>query len=329
MDYNVGHPTSQPIGEDVVFREKEFHVDPEFSTGDATVSNDEAEFFKAKGYLVKRGLIDEPEVFRQVVDCIWDSVPRDIIQRDDPASWLDAPHEQWTDEDAESVGLFASNNWKLRSRGANGIGTESFLVDGVANHPKMRAVVESFIGRPVQSTNRVRGIYCIFPKPPSALPQYGVHADYMAANLSAMVVAAPMPANSGGFTVWPGSHRRLHPFWDTCYGSTIDTSNGDGYARERDAILREVAPVEFSGEAGDVIFWHPRLLHSGGTNHSAKWDRPIVRMIVPCDFQRADRGYFDDLQYGPGPDYQWWIDTRNFHGDEAPTPDNLWNEWAI
>lgn len=329
MDYNVGHPTSQPIGDGVVIREKQYFVDPESSTTDTSISTDEAEFFKANGFLVRRRLIDEPEVYRQVVDRVWDNVPRGIMQRNNAASWLDAPHKKWTDEDAERVGMFASNNWKLRSRGADGIGTESFLIEGLANHPRMRAVVESFIGSPVQATNRVRGIYCIFPKPASMPPRYGVHADYMAAHLSAMVVAAPMPANSGGFTVWPGSHRRLHPLWDTCFGSTIDPSKSQHYGCERDAILCEVSPVEFSGEPGDVIFWHPRLLHSGGTNHSAEWDRPIIRIIVPCDFQRADRRYFDDLTYGPGPEYQWWVDTRNFHGDEVPTPDNLWNEWDI
>ena len=87
--------------------------------------------------------------------------------------------------------------------------------------------------------------------------------------------------------------------------------------------------MEFPSAAGDVIFWHPQLLHSGGINYSADHDRAVLRLIVPCDYQRAGRNFFDDLENGPGPNHQWWVDTRNFHEDLPATPDNIWHDWVF
>ena len=329
MDYNTGRPTTQPIGDDVVLRETVIHSDALTGGRSADLSEEDINYFKTQGFLVKRGLVDEPLAFDKVIDHIWKNVPRDIMQRDNPGSWTDKTHEKWTEQDHARVGLLAYGNWKMRSKGEDGIGTESFLVDRIANHPDLRGVVEALIGSPVQPVRRVRGIYCVFPKPPTAEARYGPHADYMAAHLSAMVVADSIPPRAGGFTVWPGSHLRLHMHWDTVLGGRISNENSEGYRQERDAILSKVVPVELTGEAGDVIFWHPRLLHSAGINHSAEWDEPLVRVIVPCDYQQDHHTYFDDDEFGPGPDYQWWVDTRNFREDVAPSKVNLWSHWGI
>ena len=173
------------------------------------------------------------------------------------------------------------------------------------------------------------GIYAVLPKPASSEGRLHPHADYMAAELSSMVIVDEIPPGAGGFTVWPGSHLRLHRHWDTVHGATIDALRHEGFRLERDAILREITPVQFSGSAGDVIFWHPRLVHSAGVNFSADWPTPCVRVIVPCDYQRAGKTYLDDLEFGPGPVYQWWVDTRNTAEDKLPTADNIWQDWGF
>jgi len=327
-DYNPGHVTSQSIGEDVVFEDVIIHEDPAWANGEPTLTPAEEGFFKREGYLVKRNLVREPEAVEQALDYAWSLVPGGVLDRHDPRTWLDDPQDQWTDADAERVGKLARGNWKIRSRGADGIGTEPFLLT-IANNAALVAVVETFFGRPVMPVRRVRGIYLIFPRAGSGTGRYGAHSDYAAAHLSAMVMIDAVPPRSGGFTVWPGSHSRLHPLWDTVHGSGLSEDRREDYRRERDACLREIAPVEFTGEAGDVVFWHPRILHSAGINQSATWERPVVRAIVPCDFQPQGPDYFDDVAFGPGPEVQYWIDTRNFHGDVAPTSDNLWSDWAI
>lgn len=87
--------------------------------------------------------------------------------------------------------------------------------------------------------------------------------------------------------------------------------------------------MEFTGDAGDVVFWHPRTLHSAGVNYSADGNRPGVRLVVPCDYQRDGMTYFDDEEYGPGEKYQWWVDTRNYREDVPTTADNIFSGWAI
>ncbi|MDE0047370.1 MAG: phytanoyl-CoA dioxygenase family protein [bacterium] len=326
-DYNVGHAASQPVPEDIVVPRAAVYGDPDFATRKPWLNGREAAFFKARGYIVKRGLIDGLETFRRIVDQIWRNVPRGLLRRDDPDTWTDAPDAEWTEEDALRVGLLAGGNWKMRSR--EGIGTEDFLVEAIANHPAMRTLAEAFIGGPVKRVERVRGIYCVFPAAPGAAAQYRPHADNAAAHLSAMVIADTLPPDTGGFTVWPGSHRRLHMHWDTVHGGVISQDKRESYRLARDAILADTAPVEFTGVAGDVVFWHPRLLHSAGINRSADGGVPRVRVIVPCDYERADRSHFDDMEFGPGARYQWWIDTRNFREDVAPSEDNMWRDWAI
>lgn len=329
MDYNVGHATTQAVADGVRPRDAQCFEAPAFTNGEPTLSAEEIDYFKTHGFIFKRRLLDDDATFRKVVDHLWSLVPRNILSRDDAATWLNAPHERWTEEDAKNVGLLARGNWKARSRGKRGIGTEPFLVDGIANNPRMMAVAEAFLGASIKPAKRVRGIYAVLPKPPSAKGALGPHADYMAAQISAMVFVDAIPKHSGGFTVWPGSHHVLHPHWDRVHGSTIDEVRKEGFARARDDVLRTITPVEFFGGAGDVVFWHPRLLHSAGINCSADHDRPIVRVIVPCDYQIAGQTYFDDLDYGPGRKYQWWVDTRNFREDVDTTPDNIFQGWGI
>ena len=327
MDYNIGHATSQQIAEDVVIRKTRGFVDPDFANAEASLNDAEVAHFKEHGFIVKRRLLDDETTFARVVEYIWENVPRGILKRDDPQTWLDAPHERWTEEDAQRVGLLARGNWKMRSRDA--IGTEPFLVDNIANHPEMVAIAAAFIGSPIKRARRVRGIYGVFPKPPNTDGALGPHADYMAAQLSAMVLVDKVPPRCGGFTIWPGSHHRLHPHWDTVHGGTIGPDRAEGFRLARDSVLNEIEPLEFSGDAGDVVFWHPRVLHSAGINHSADLGNPMLRLIVPCDYQREDRTLFDDLDYGPGSKYQWWIDTRNFREDVPATADNIWDDWVF
>ena len=327
MDYNLGHGTTAAVAEDVRLDGAIPFDPPDFTNGDVSLQPREIEFFKSEGFLFKRGLLEEPDTFRQVVDHFWAQVPRGLLDRHDPATWIDIPDGAWTDEDAVTVGRLHKGNWKARSRG--GIGTEAFLVDGIANHPHMRTVAAAFLGGPIKRAERVRGIYAIFPHPPETAQPLGPHADYMAAQLAAMVFVDEIPPGCGGFTVWPGSHHRLHPHWDTVHGGTMAEERKPGFQAARDDVLRNITPVEFSGRAGDVVFWHPRILHSGGINQSATRGDPVCRLIVPCDYQRDGTTRWDDLDYGPGPDYQWWVDTRNFREDPPTTAENLFAGWPI
>ena len=328
-DSLLGHASGQPKAPEIVVREPVVFEDPDCVTPGPTLSAAEIAHFKEQGFIVKRGLIDDPDVFTEIVDYLWTNVPRQILRRDAPATWLDAPEEKWDDEDVPRVGRLAHGNWKMRSPGPRGVGTEGFLVEGIANHPNMIAMARAFLGTPIKPPRRVRGIYAVLPKSPEAPGRLGPHADNMAAELSAMVLVHEIRARNGGFTLWPGSHLRLHPHWDTVHGGIISEHRQEGFREARDAVLRDITPVEFTGTAGDVVFWHPRTVHSAGVNYSAEGDQPTVRVVVPCDYQRANMTYFDDEEYGPGEKYQWWVDTRNYREDIPTTEDNICTGWAV
>lgn len=292
----------------------------------AELSAEEVEHFKREGFIVKHGLINEEVRMAAIVDYIWEHIPANVMDRNDPATWSDGPEERLSPEDGARLGPFKGSAWKIRS--PEQFGTEPSLLDLTARHPNVLRVVRQFIGEPLRATRRARGIYAVFPKPAERQQRLGVHADLVPSHITAMVMLADVPPRSGGFTVWPGTHRAFHPFWNTEHGAQMDDEKQlAGFVETRNRLVQDVVPVECSGKAGDVVFWHPRLLHSPGINYSVE-TTPNVRFVVPCDFQRDGYTYFDDDTYGPGAKHQWWIDTRNYREDKPPE-DDMWGDWAI
>ena len=328
-DYNEGHPATLPIASDLPLPEPVTFTDPEYFNGEPDLNCDEIAHFKREGFIVKRGLIDDTALFGEVIDLIWKKVPRGLMSRENSKTWVAPADDDWTESDSLKVGMLARDNWKIRSKGPSGIGTEALLVDGIAGHPNVQSAVANLIGGPVKPVRRVRGVYCIFPSAPGTENRYNVHVDYISSHVAAMVLADEIGPGCGGFMFWPGSHTTLHPYWQTVHGSGMDAAQAEPFRAAKQKILRDTIPVEFTGSPGDVIFWHPRALHSAGINRSAELGAPMARPIIPCDFQRDGLTYVDEPDFGPGEAFQWWIDTRNVTEDIAPTADNMWDDWAI
>ena len=291
------------------------------------LSPTEVEHFKRNGFVVKRGLVQAADEFKSIVDYVWDTVPDGVMSRDVPSTWSDEPHKRWPISEASKIGVLQNSTWKMRS--PQRFGRERTLLDVTANHPCVRAVVKRFLGGRIERARRVRGVYLVFPKDPRVKGQLGPHVDHSAAQLSAMVLIDKIPDRSGAFTVWPRSHERLHRFWTSCHGAHFNQHLKAEFNEEFKAILRDTVPVEFVGEAGDVVFWHPRLIHSAGVNYSAESDTPCIRYAIPCDFQKSGYTFYDDDDLGPGSLQQWWVDTRHFREDPAPTSNNMWDDWGI
>ena len=291
------------------------------------LSRSEIDFFKEHGFIVKRGLITEQTRLARIVDYVWECVPRSLISRDDLTTWTDQASHRWSDEDNRQIGRLHQGMWKMRSPHA--VGTENFIVDWTANHPNVRAVVEQFLRPPIKRSERVRGVYVILPKPVDQHGRLGPHADHAAAQLCAMVLIDDVIPHGGGFTVWPGSHLRLHTYWETIVSAHWKEDAKESFAEEQADILNTVEPIEFCGQAGDVVFWHPRLLHSAGVNKSVELGDPRIRYVVPCDFQTDGNTLYDDDVFGPSEKEQWWVDTRHFTEDVVSTDENIWHGWLI
>ena len=83
-----------------------------------------------------------------------------------------------------------------------------------------------------------RGLYCTLPNSPSPGPEYrGAHSDGACYGRWRLQIAAyvdDLPPNSGGFTVWPGSHSRIwRDQWDAFLEGEKHTDKHSGRAQGR------------------------------------------------------------------------------------------------
>ena len=83
-----------------------------------------------------------------------------------------------------------------------------------------------------------------------------------------------VPPDSGGFTVWPGSHLRI---WDAQWAALeqrgeLHTHSRRGLTEKSEwfggfeQILRDTAPVDTHSPSGSVVLWHTKILHMRGHN---------------------------------------------------------------
>ena len=94
-------------------------------------------------------------------------------------------------------------------------------------------------------------------------------------------------------------------------------------------LLSDTTPIEIVGEVGDVCYWHHRLVHSPGVNCSGHDGVPLrLRTMVPVDWQKAGLRYIDHEESNPGPNAQWFVDTRAFE-DDVPPGDDMWAGWGV
>lgn len=97
--------------------------------------------------------------------------------------------------------------------------------------------------------------------------------------------------HGGAFMYWPGSH---HLSWNFFRRNPQDyLSRGErGQDETFAALTREMTrePVEFVGDAGDVLIWHSLTLHSASVNKSG---RTRLALIGRWGVDRGDRPIYD------------------------------------
>jgi ectoine hydroxylase-related dioxygenase (phytanoyl-CoA dioxygenase family) len=111
--------------------------------------------------------------------------------------------------------------------------------------------------------------------------------------VNTLIYLTDVESHGGAFMYWPGSHLAA---WDFFQRHPLDyLSQGD---RPQDDTFAELAstmegePVEFLGEAGDLLLWHSLLLHSASINHRettrlalfGRWGEPKTPGETHFDF---------------------------------------------
>ena len=125
------------------------------------MSPEEAEFFRANGFLVKRGMASREEMAR-ISEYVWETVEATgFMSRHDPKSWMDeANDEKWTEELTAQWGGVHQQSWKMgEKQGTASVETavpvgdhariQSLITPLTAGHPRVRAPVEALLLRGV------------------------------------------------------------------------------------------------------------------------------------------------------------------------------------
>jgi len=124
----------------------------------------------------------------------------------------------------------------------------------------------------------------VFEPPTSGYHIDGMHAVTVWPEKFFLVVFAYLSdtaAHGGATTVRPGSHRQVFEHW-LATGDKGDTTP---------PALDYADPVPLPGEAGDVLFMHYLLVHSGSANHDAHIRVGLNTAVMPDPerpYQRKD-----------------------------------------
>lgn len=239
---------------------------------------EQVEFFRDNGYLILRDVLD-PALMAQARDAWWQAAPPEL-KRDDPDTWVEA---------------FADSRytWKYRDRSY-----EPWMIELLHGNPTLQAVARQLLGPDLQTPERIRGIYCVFPE--EQVPddwQSHFHVDQHAFHLGVVGYVDDVPPGGGGFTVWPGSHKLFYPFFKTAYTFHPVDGRENYWESELFQQVHQIEPVHTHGAAGDVVLWHHRLGHGASRNSSRQ-----VRQAVLYDFKRAD---LEEVQDEPPPADMW------------------------
>ena len=148
-----------------------------------------------------------------------------------------------------------------------------------------------------------RGLYCTLPNSPSHGHDYrGAHSDgacYGRWRLQMSAYISDVPPNSGGFTVWPGSHARIWPEqWKAFKEGEKHTDKhlavrkAGGYT---DPVIGEIKantrPFDCHGPTGTVVLWHTKILHIAGENAS----NDVIRQATIYGFKKTPESVPDAL----------------------------------
>ena len=309
---------------------------PDLEEQGETVSSAEIEFFKENGFLFKRGLIDA-DAADSALDQAWNSLLETFpppegrehaVRRNDPESWRSP---KWPDlPPADTSGPFEGRQRTAvhgRTVKMHEIGNEQYLLDLVPNNPKIRTIARAILADKLKPSERTRGVYALFPSAPLTSEEVakrldgsslGPHTDRVCQQLNVCAYLDDVPPRSGGFTVYPGSHRimfRAHHY-------EANWSPTEDFADAMREVVQNVAPVEFVGNQGDVVFWHGRTVHSAGVHIGDS-----IRWAVFADFTE-DRQILDADAHRTLGLYEWFKDAKMFK-DDLKVSDNMWRSWCL
>ncbi len=309
---------------------------PDLTVPGEVLSRAEIEFFRDNGFLIKQQLLDQAKIDR-AMDRIWphliDNVPtRDdsnwVLDRHDRASWVNPqwapmpPHPESGPFQGRQPREYYGRIVKLHD-----IGREDYLLDLLPNDPGVRAIARRLLGDDLRPSRVTRGVYAVFPTRNETDPggekrlrgaSLGPHTDQVCQQLNSCAYLADVAPRSGGFTVYPGSHKHMFE----AHANEANWSPLPVFASRMREVVETIEPLELIAGKGSVIFWHGRLVHSVGIHVGQD-----IRWALFDDFTQ-DRAVLDEAAHRRVGQYEWFKNAKLFESDYPVTAD-MWRHWRI
>ena len=251
-------------------------VMPELGNGNAVFTVEEIEFFTQNGFLIKKELI-APVHCENALESVWDYLLAHVVDtsqfglnRDDPSTWT---KPAWVPQQKADTEGFYEGRPRIVAGGStekfHDLGSADFLVDLLPRNPDVNNVAKPLLSHNLQPSTRTRGVYALFPQlsfdgdsgvKGISAKQLGPHSDRVCPQLNVCTYLEDVGPRSGGFTIYPGSHRIMYRAHT--YGA--NWSPTESFRNRLAKVANTIEPFEPTGRAGDVIFWHGRTFHSAG-----------------------------------------------------------------
>ena len=249
----------------------------------ALLAEEEKAFFRNNGYLVKKGVLPK-DLMARAVDGLWHGIDAD---RNDPKSWIDAEPKKPESSDPS-----------LHREIVYGHG----LFD----------MAEEMTGKGRLTEWAEPGPLLRYPTGNGQWPSpAGGHVDgYGQKDLTVagFTIAITVYLNhihprSGGFCVWPGTHKKMADYFKSHSLLSVNRQFLDPKEPPNQVHMSTVIdlpePVEITGPPGMVIFWHGLMVHSASKN---------------CG---------EDIRMGLFTRLKW----KNWNELQFETPENMWAYW--
>ena len=338
------------------------------------LTREEIREFVQNGFIIKRGVLD-PDLCAAARDRLWSGNTSSHLRRDDTQTWKGGLPE--ADRTSTSDGLndrTGNYGWRLRELSGDEDlidllprrvfpWFEQFLGEGEVVEPVPTSTADDpdprgkrLRGWPVWGGKELRGCYCVLAQErPDDAPSLGeaarkgAHIDPEPMHMVVSGYIDNVPKGGGGISLFPGSHRLLFEAEpssaDIAHYTVLHPPHPESGAAAfelpkpadlKDA-LNDIEPVEFYGEAGDVILWHGMMYHSATPNYS---DPPQIRQMILYDaykksvYERAYGGgrYVRGPHPSPPPSVRKDFGLELSPALPPPKPreegPGLWDDWS-
>jgi ectoine hydroxylase-related dioxygenase (phytanoyl-CoA dioxygenase family) len=225
----------------------------------AYFTDEDKAHFKDQGYVVKHDVVSASLIDR-AVDVLWEEIEAD---RNDPKTWINAgPKGNLKCGSHPDVRATLSDT-PIQAMCEELVGPDSLRV---SNHTFVKMIYpEGHDNWTTAQQMHLDGYTC-----------EGVHDAF---TIAVTVNINHIKPRSGGFTIWPESHKRAHAYFrEHSLTKGLDAFRGPDGAYEN---LPD--PIDVTGPPGTVTFWHNLMLHSPGVNCGRD-----IRMAFVSRFTRKD-----------------------------------------